>query len=73
VMGTFKNNTLKVQISCQNNNQNLVGADYIYPISYKIAKKDKPPDKGFALFEKTISQKFKASDIYGVKADVRKV
>ncbi len=32
-------------ISCQNNNPKSLRADYIYPISYKIAKKGKPPIK----------------------------
>jgi hypothetical protein len=43
VMSTLKNNNLKVQISCHKHNLKAILTDYIYLISYKIAKKGNPP------------------------------
>ncbi len=34
----------KIVLSCQNNNQKSIHTDYIYPISYKIAKKGNPDE-----------------------------
>jgi len=34
--------SLNVAISCQKSNPRLINSDYIYPISYKIAKKANP-------------------------------
>jgi len=51
---------IEFEISCQNNNQKLVRADYIY---LKIGEKAKRQtlSNGFALMEKRYHTKFKTS------------
>ena len=49
----------KLHVSCHKNNPKSVGADYIYRISYKIAKKANS-EKGFSQIEKRYHKYFEA-------------
>jgi hypothetical protein len=39
-----RSDVVDYRFACHNNNQKSIRADYIYPISYKIAKKGKPDE-----------------------------
>ncbi len=46
---------LCMKIPCHNNNSGLINSDYIYLISYKIAKKRQTPLEEFALLKNDIT------------------
>jgi hypothetical protein len=50
-----------LQIPCQDHRFKHLNFQYIYPISYKNAKKRQTPEKGFALIQKRYHTNFKAS------------
>jgi hypothetical protein len=49
---------IRLGISCHKDNQRLINSDYIYPISYKNAKRQ-TPEKNFALSKKRYHNNFK--------------
>jgi hypothetical protein len=60
-----------VVLSCQNQRSKHLNFQYIYLISYKIAKKGKPPKTDLPL--KAISQVFEVSDIYMFIAEITRL
>ena len=44
-----------LHVSCQNQRSKHLNFQYIYPISYKIAKKRQTPEKGFAPLKNDIT------------------